>query len=81
MSTARTIYRDVEYLAERWNVSARSIYRWVKGGIPGTREPFPFSQVGRAVRWTDGQVADIERAMARAGFEPSNKGRRKKAAA
>jgi predicted DNA-binding transcriptional regulator AlpA len=78
---SKTIYLEARDLAERWGVSERSIWRWVKSGIPNTAEPFPFCQVGRKTRWTEDQVRDIEAAMTRVGYTPGRRGKRRKVTA
>lgn len=78
---AATVYLTIGDLAARWGVSTRTIERWIKTGIPGTTSPFPFSQIGRKVRWTHEQVCDIEQAMTRVGFAPRTRAKRRRATA
>lgn len=73
----KTTYLDVNEVAALFGVSRRTVYRWLRDGIPNTTDPFPYCQVGRKVRWTPEQVADVKASFERTGFVPSRRGPRR----
>jgi transposase-like protein len=74
------MYHSVHDLARRWDVSEPTIRRWLRQGIPGSLEPFGYSRLGRAIRWSDSQLEQIEAAMRRTGHggfpQPARRRRR-----
>ena len=53
-------------VARRWRMSPRTLQRWVRDGLPGTREPIRFRQYGpRKVLFSPSDIAHTEAALAR----------------
>lgn len=64
------MYYRVRDLADHWGVSQCTIYRWLSKGVPGSLRPFPYTRMGRGIRWSPAQLEQIEHDMARAGIDP-----------
>lgn len=79
-------YQDV---ADRLQVSTRTLKRWINGGVPGTapREPFPHVRLGRLIRFHESDIEYMENKLRlamilpiRRGVRPKNTERRRGAA-
>ena len=66
-------------LAARWRKSLRTIQRYVKVGLPGTREPMRYLQIGSTVLFSAAHIAHAEAALARSVSRAPRGNRRAKA--
>ena len=69
------MYYRTRDLAARWGVSERTIRRWLARGIPGSLRPLRYTQLGRALAWSESQVEQAEQELARVGRSPLSRRR------
>jgi excisionase family DNA binding protein len=51
-------------LAARWGIDRRTLQRWMSSGrIPGAGQPIQYMSIGRKIRFSPAQVAEMEAGM------------------